>query len=211
MGYEMLTENQAVSTNGKNSHKQVDFDKVRELGRELLIALGEDPEREGLKDTPRRWASWWQEFIEYQPGTTDTSFEPITTDQMVVISGMRIYSLCEHHLLPFWCDVSIGYVVHEKVLGLSKFARIAQKVAHRLQLQERIVHDIANEVQAVTGSNDVAVLASGVHMCMVMRGIKTEGLVSSLDTRGKFSEQPDMRADFLRLAGYKAGDKSAAR
>jgi len=211
MGYQMLNENQAVATNGKDSHKHVDYDKVMELGRELLIALGEDPEREGLKDTPRRWASWWQEFIEYQPGTTDTSFEPITTDQMVVISGMRIYSLCEHHLLPFWCDVSIGYVVHEKVLGLSKFARIAQKVAHRLQLQERIVHDIANEVQTVTGSNDVVVLASGVHMCMVMRGIKTEGLVSSLDTRGKFSEQPDMRADFLRLAGYKAGDKSEAR
>src|SRR5450432_588990 len=144
MGYQMLNENQAVATNGKDSHKHVDYDKVMELGRELLIALGEDPEREGLKDTPRRWASWWQEFIEYQPGTTDTSFEPITTDQMVVISGMRIYSLCEHHLLPFWCDVSIGYVVHEKVLGLSKFARIAQKVAHRLQLQERIVHDIAN-------------------------------------------------------------------
>lgn len=209
----MLIQNQVVATNGngKNAPKHVDYEKVMELGRELLIALGEDPDREGIKDTPRRWASWWREFIEYQPGTTDTSFEPITTDQMVVISGMRVYSLCEHHLLPFWCDVSIGYVVHDKVLGLSKFARIAQKVAHHLQLQERVVHDIADEVQAVTGSSDVAVLASGVHMCMVMRGIKTQGLVSSLDTRGVFSTQPDMRADFLQLAGYKAGNKDETR
>jgi len=184
--------------------KTIDYDRVLELGRELLIALGEDPEREGIRDTPRRWASWWREFIEYDPGTTDTAFEAVTSDQMVVVSGIRVYSLCEHHLLPFWCDVSIAYTVKDQVLGLSKFARIAQKVAHNLQLQERIVNGIADEVESVTGSPNVAVLASGVHMCMVMRGIKTESTVSSIVTRGTFKNEPDVRADFLRLAGYKS-------
>src|SRR5206468_3089534 len=122
----------------------------------------------------------------------------------VVMSGIRIYSLCEHHLLPFWCEVSIAYIARDKVLGLSKFARIAHRVAHKLQLQERIVNGIADEIQHRTGSPDVAVLASGVHMCMVMRGIKTGGTVSSLVTRGAFSSQPDTRADFLRLAGCKS-------
>lgn len=199
----MLTQKKMITTYPKRVPKTVDYDRIMELGRELLVALGEDPDREGLRDTPRRWASWWREFIEYQPGNTDTSFEAVTTDQMVVVSGIRIYSLCEHHLLPFWCDVSIGYIARDRVLGLSKFARIAHRIAHKLQLQERISNGIADEVERVTGSPDVAVMVSGVHMCMVMRGIKSGGLVSSLVTRGAFSSQPDTRADFLRLAGLK--------
>ena len=199
----MLTQNKTITAYPKRVPKTVDYDKIQQLGRELLVALGEDPDREGLQDTPRRWASWWREFIEYQPGNTDTSFESVTTGQMVVVSGIRIYSLCEHHLLPFWCDVSIAYIAKDRVLGLSKFARIAHRIAHKLQLQERISNGIADEVQRVTGSSDVAVLVSGVHMCMVMRGIKSGGLVSSLVTRGAFSSQPDTRADFLRMTGFK--------
>jgi GTP cyclohydrolase I len=187
----------------ETSAAKVDYNKLLALGRELLIALGDDPDREGLQDTPRRWASWWKEFIEYEPGTIDTTFDAVTSNQTVIISGIRVYSLCEHHLLPFWCDVSIGYVVQGQVLGLSKFARIAHAVAHKLQLQERIVNGIADEVEQVTGSPHVAVLASGVHMCMVMRGIKTGGVVSSLVTRGLFASQNDARADFLRLVDHK--------
>jgi GTP cyclohydrolase IA len=200
----MLTQKKIITAYPKQTSKTVDYDRIKELGRELLIALGEDPDREGLQDTPRRWASWWREFIEYQPGNTDTSFEAVTTDQMVVVSGIRIYSLCEHHLLPFWCDVSIGYVARDRVLGLSKFARIAHRIAHKLQLQERISNGIADEVERVTGSADVAVMVSGIHMCMVMRGIKSGGLVTSLVTRGSFSSQPDARADFMRIAGLKS-------
>ena len=114
--------------------KKVDYPRLLELGRELLIAIGEDPDREGLQDTPRRWANWWREFIEYDAGTTDTSFNSVSTDQMVCVSGMRVFSLCEHHLLPMWCDVAIGYIPRDKVLGLSKFARIAHKFAHQLQV-----------------------------------------------------------------------------
>ena len=204
----MLTQNKTITAYPKRVPKTVDYEKIQQLGRELLVALGEDPDREGLRDTPRRWASWWREFIEYQPGNTDTSFEAVTSGQMVVISGIRIYSLCEHHLLPFWCDVSIAYIAKDRVLGLSKFARIAHRIAHKLQLQERISNGIADEVQRVTGSPDVAVLGSGVHMCMVMRGIKSGGLVSSLVTRGTFSSQPDTRADFLRMAEFKNDDRA---
>src|SRR5579883_2617864 len=94
--------------NGHRPHieqrtKEVDYAKLLELGRELLIAVGEDPDREGLLDTPRRWADWWREFIEYDPGTTETTFSSVSTDQMVCVSGMRVFSLCEHHLLPMWC------------------------------------------------------------------------------------------------------------
>ena len=105
----------------------VDRAALLRIGRELLIALGEDPNREGLKDTPRRWADWWQEFIDYDPGRTDTCFHSVSTDQMVVVSGMRVFSLCEHHLLPFWFDISICYMANDMVLGLSKFARIAHQ------------------------------------------------------------------------------------
>lgn len=182
----------------------VDFERLQMLGHELLIALGEDPERDSLKDTPRRWANWWKEFIEYEAGNTDTTFEAITTDQMIIVSGIRVYSICEHHLLPFWCDVSIGYVARDKILGLSKFARIAHNVAHQLQVQERIVHGIADEVERITDSPDVVVLASGIHMCMVMRGIKTDGIMSSLTTRGAFKADAALRAEFLLMSNCKA-------
>src|SRR5258706_7534997 len=200
----MLSQNKTITAYPKRVTKTVDDEKRQRLGRDLLVPLDKDQDREGLKDTPRRWAAWWREFIEYQPGNTDTSFEAVTTDQMVVVSGIRIYSLCEHHLLPFWCDVSIGYIAKDRVLGLSKFARIAHRIAHKLQLQERISNAIADEVERVTDSPDVAELVGGVHMCMVMRGIKADGLVSSLGSRGAFSGQPDTRADFLHLAGFKS-------
>ncbi len=184
----------------KTPSRTIDYDRVLRLGRELLEALGEDPEREGLQETPRRWAGWWKEFIEYDPGVTDTTFESVSTGQMVVVSGMRVYSICEHHLLPFWCDVSIGYVVHDRVIGLSKFARIAHDVAHHLQLQERVADSIADRVQDLIESDDVAVMCSGVHMCMVMRGVKTDGIMSSIVGRGVFETNPAKRAEFLSLA-----------
>lgn len=177
----------------------VDYERLQVLARELLEAIGEDPEREGLKDTPRRWAAWWREFIEYEPGNVNTTFQSIRADQMVVVSGMRIWSLCEHHLLPFWCDVSVGYIAGDRVLGLSKFARIAHKFAHRLQVQERLSSQVADEVAALVGTDDVAVFVRGEHLCMTMRGIQTPALMSSSVVRGVFRADPATRAEFLRL------------
>jgi GTP cyclohydrolase I len=178
----------------------VNFERVKHLGRELLLAIGEDPESPGLKQTPDRWARMWREFMQFDPGTTDTVFEATHTDQMVVVSGMRVWSLCEHHLLPFFCDVSIGYIADGKILGLSKFGRIAHQMAHRLQLQERLVQNIAAEVTRVTGTKNVAVLAQGEHLCMTMRGVRTPSTMTSSVTGGLFRRDPRARAEFLSIA-----------
>ena len=130
----------------------------------------------------------------------DTLFERVEADQLVVVSGIRVWSLCEHHILPFYCDIAIGYIASGAVLGLSKFGRIAHAYAHRLQIQEQLVQQIADEVQAMTLSPDVAVLASGVHLCMVMRGIKTPALMTSSIMRGCFRESDSARQEFLSLA-----------
>ncbi|GCF06954.1 GTP cyclohydrolase I [Dictyobacter arantiisoli] len=179
--------------------KTVDYSRLLELGHELLVALGENPDREGLQDTPRRWADWWREFIEYNPGTTETTFSAVSTDQIVCVSGMRVFSLCEHHLLPMWCDVAIGYIPQEKVLGLSKFARIAHQFAHQLQIQERLGQQIADEVCRITGSSHVAVVVKGEHLCMSARGIRTPGVMTSSVMRGTFRTDRDLRMEFMQM------------
>lgn len=175
--------------------------EMYEITRALLFAIGEDPEREGLQDTPRRVADFWEEFIEYKPGTLDVTFESVQVDELVIARGLRVWSLCEHHLIPFWCDLSIGYLAKKRVLGLSKLARIAHERAHRLQLQERMVSEIAAAVAGYTGCEDVAVVGKGVHLCMVMRGIKTPGEYVTSAMLGKFRESYPLRAEFLKLAG----------
>lgn len=183
-------------------HRIIDEDTLEEVCLDLLSAIGEDLDRPELKGTPTRFARWWKEFIEYQDDNTDTVFETTQTDQMVVVSGIRIWSLCEHHLLPFFCDVSIGYITKGKVLGLSKFGRIAQLYAHRLQVQERLVEQIAKHVRKATETESVAVIASGEHLCMTMRGIKTPAKMISSSLHGNFRDEPETRAEFMRLVGY---------
>lgn len=177
----------------------VNMNDLRRIGRELLVAIGEDPEREGIKETPDRFARWWREFIDYEAGTTDKVFEVGNADEIVVVSGIKVWSLCEHHLLPFNATVSIGYLPRSKVLGLSKFARIAHKAAHKLQVQERLVNDIADAVTAATGSDDVAVIAAGEHLCMTMRGIRSVGSMRTSVMRGCFRREPETRAEFMSL------------
>lgn len=166
------------------------------------MALGEDPTRPGLLDTPRRFADAWREFVEYDPGRCDVTFEAMRTDQLVVVTGLRVWSLCEHHLMPFHADVSIGVIAKDRVLGLSKYARIAHWHAHRLQMQERLVHGIADELERVTGTGDVAVIARGRHLCMEARGIRTSGAMVTAVMRGVFRERAEARAEFLSLVGH---------
>jgi GTP cyclohydrolase I len=195
-------EEQAIVQEGQveqGEAKQVDYPRLLELGRELLVALGENPDREGLLETPRRWADWWREFIEYDAGKTETTFSSVSTDQLVCVSGMRVFSLCEHHLLPMWCDVSIGYIPGDKVLGLSKFARIAHQFAHQLQIQERLGQQIADEIGRITESKDVAVMLKGEHLCMTGRGIRTPGTMTSSVMHGKFRSDRDLRMEFMQM------------
>lgn len=169
----------------------------------LLEAIGENPDREGLRDTPNRVARAWAEFVDYAPGSIDTAFQSIKVDQMVVIRDMLVFSYCEHHLLPFDTKISIGYLSGEKVLGLSKLARICHKHAHKLQLQERLVESVAVELKDILGHENVAVIGSGRHSCMYMRGIKTDGLVFSSSMNGVFLSEASARSEFLQFAGVR--------
>lgn len=191
-----------MATNAVSKKPVVDTAHIEKLIVELLEAIGEDPKRDGLVNTPKRVARFWKEFIQYDPGNYETLFESVSVDQMVVVSGMRVHSLCEHHLLPFWCDVSIGYITNDKVLGLSKFGRVARKHAHSLQLQEKLVDDIAHDIIKIVGTENVAVLAQGEHSCMTMRGIQLPALMTSSSIHGSF-KQPEVRAEFLALASRK--------
>jgi GTP cyclohydrolase I len=118
---------------------------------------------------------------------------------LVSVSGMRVFSLCEHHLLPMWCDVSIGYIPAGKVLGLSKFARIAHQFAHQLQIQERLGEQIADEIGRITGSQDLAVVLKGEHLCMSARGIRTPAVMTSSVMRGSFRTERELRREFLQM------------
>lgn len=179
--------------------KKVDFEKLQDIGRQLLEAIGENPDREGLVDTPKRFAKMWREFIEYDPGNIETSFQSVTVDQMVVVSGMRVVSYCEHHMLPFICDISIGYLTGAKVLGLSKFARIAHKHAHKLQIQERLVNEIAEDLEKILETDNIAVVANGLHSCMIHRGVKTAGVMTSSIMRGSFRDNYEVRQEFFNI------------
>ncbi|MFD8730549.1 GTP cyclohydrolase I [Streptomyces sp. NPDC059611] len=174
-------------------------DPLVDLARRLLKEIGEDPDRDGLRQTPERFARWWREFINYDPGTIDTLFETTTTSQMVVVSDIRVWSLCEHHLLPFNCSVDIAYRPTQRLLGLSKFARVAHRHAHRLQVQERLVADIAQEVADITGAEDVAVIAKGEHLCMTMRGIKASAEMTSTAFLGAFGDDSSLRGELFAL------------
>ena len=207
-GSEARMATERASSRAARPAPKVSVKRLERIGHNLVLAIGEDPNREGLKMTPNRFARWWKEFIDYDPGTIETTFafESFRTDQMVVCAGVPVFSLCEHHLLPFKCDISMAYIATEHVLGLSKFARVAHKYSHRLQVQERLVHQIADEITAITDARDVAVLARGEHLCMQMRGIKSDGLMSTSVMRGLF-RSTDAREEFLTLALGKRNGK----
>jgi GTP cyclohydrolase I len=179
----------------------VDVARLERLCREFLHAIGEDPERDGLRDTPRRFAQMWREFIEFDAGAVDTVFPSVGADQMVVVRRMKVSSFCEHHILPFDAEVTVGYIAKDCVVGLSKFGRIAHLYAHRLQIQERLANQIADHVIEVAGTDDVAVAITGQHSCMSKRGVKTEADMVTCVTRGRFRHDLKARSEFMSIAG----------
>lgn len=178
----------------------IDKEAIKEHIRGLLVAIGENPDREGLKDTPDRVARMYEEVFEGIGYTNeeiarmfDKTFEDdldfvTDTQDMVVVKDIDIFSYCEHHLaLMYDMKVTVAYVPAGKVIGLSKIARIADMVSKRLQLQERIGTDIAEVMTMITGSSDVAVLIEGCHSCMTARGIKkTNAKTFTTTLRGRF-------------------------
>ena len=172
--------------------------------RQIITALGEDPEREGLLDTPKRAAKamqylthgYQQSLEEIVNGAVFTS----DTDEMVLVKDIELYSMCEHHLLPFIGKCHIAYLPNGKVLGLSKFDRIVDMYSRRMQIQENLTKQIAEAVQQVTGARGVAVVVEARHMCMMMRGVEKQN--SSMKTSvmlGAFRDNQPTRQEFLTL------------
>lgn len=168
----------------------------------LLVELGEDPAREGLTGTPARVAAWWQDFLSQAEAPAATCFnENRLSGQLVVVGGMSVWSLCEHHMLPMNLQVAAGYVPDEEVVGLSKFGRIAQHFAGRLQVQERFTTQVAEYLTDVIGRDDVAVAVRGVHLCMSMRGVRMEEAhTTTVHTGGRFDADPVLSQQFLTVA-----------
>ena len=186
----------------------VDQEKVREHIRGILEAIGEDPDREGLRETPDRVARMYSEIFEGISYTNDEianmfnkTFDAPTNNDMVLVRDIEIFSYCEHHMaLMYDMKVNVAYIPRERVIGLSKIARIADMVGKRLQLQEKIGFDIAEIMEKATLSPDVAVIISGKHSCMTARGIKNTPSVTLTTTfRGAFEKNKDLQDRVLRL------------
>ena len=174
--------------------------------REVLTLLGEDVEREGLLDTPHRAAAAMQSVTAgYHQDLADIVNDAVFesgTDEMVVVKNIELYSMCEHHMLPFIGTCHIGYIPSGKVLGLSKFARIVDMYAKRFQIQERLTRQIADAVLSVTDAAGVGVIVEAKHMCMMMRGVeKQNSLMGSSVMLGEFRDSYNTRQEFLRLLG----------
>ncbi|MDF1653573.1 MAG: GTP cyclohydrolase I FolE [Coxiellaceae bacterium] len=179
-------------------------DKLAELYNQILADIGEDPQREGLKDTPRRAAKAMKYLTRgYEQSVEDVVNGAIFTsdmDELVLVKDIELYSLCEHHLLPFIGKCHIAYVPDGKVLGLSKVARLADMFARRLQIQERLTKQIAECVLEVTGAKGVGVVIEAQHMCMMMRGVEKQNSVMTTSMMlGILRDNAKTRSEFLQL------------
>ena len=185
----------------------IDTEAIKKHIRGILIALGDDPEREGLKETPERVAKMYAEVFEGMNYTNHEIAEMFnktfehdlelsgSSEDMVIVKDIDIFSYCEHHMaLMYDMKVTVAYIPNGKVIGLSKIARIADMAAKRLQLQERIGSDIAEIIQEVTGSDSVAVKIEGCHSCMTARGIKkTSARTVTTTFTGQFKDTPALQ------------------
>ena len=185
-----------------NGERMVEFENV--IRRQLEL-LGEDPQRDGLLKTPSRVAkalSWLTRGYELDPKEVigDALFEE-AHENMVMVRDIEMYSMCEHHMLPFFGKVHIAYIPNGKIVGLSKLPRVVEVFARRLQVQERLGEQIANALDEVLQPKGVGVVIEAVHLCMMMRGVEKQSartITSSL--RGQFRDDAKTRSEFLRLA-----------
>lgn len=171
---------------------------------ELLAHLDKNPGREGLRDTPQRYKKFLDEFLNPEPPKI-TIFDSEGYDEMVLQTKIPFYSICEHHLLPFFGYGAIAYVPNEKIVGLSKLARILDHFSRRLQNQERITVQVAEFLSEAIAPKGVGVVLEARHLCMEMRGIKKpEVLTTTSAVRGIFKSDPRTRSEFIRLAKNEA-------
>ncbi len=182
-------------------------ERVAALVEELLKEIGEDPSREGLKLTPSRVARSLQFLFS---GYTQDPKEFITVfeseaNNMIIARDIEVFSMCEHHMLPFFGRCHIGYIAKKKVIGVSKLARIVDVYARRLQIQERLTAQVAREVMDATGAEGVGVVVECRHLCMMMRGVqKQNSIMTTSSVLGSFHDEAATRMEFLNLIGRQA-------
>ncbi|MEY3337723.1 MAG: cyclohydrolase FolE [Pseudomonadota bacterium] len=187
--------------------KPVPSKREIEIVRKLLAYIGEDPDREGLLETPARFLKAWEEYTRgYRERPEDIlkSFEDgaQSVDEMVIVRDIPVYSLCEHHLAPFFGRAYVGYVPDQRILGLSKISRLVEIFARRLQVQERLTNQIADALDTHLQPLGVAVVIECRHMCMESRGVRHTGTATVTSAlRGSIKTNADTRREFLSLIG----------
>jgi GTP cyclohydrolase I len=189
------------------SPKPKPVDPIQDLVESLLVELGEDPDRQGLKSTPDRVARALRELtdgygVRPQDVVADAVFDQ-DYDEMVVVKDINFYSLCEHHMLPFFGSVHVGYLPKGKVVGLSKIPRLVEVFSRRLQIQEQLTRQIAEALNEALSPRGVGVVVEARHLCMEMRGVETPGghMMTSC-MLGTFRRDPRTRAEFLDLVRH---------
>ena len=191
-----------ISDSGRGS-APIDHDRIARAMREIIEAIGEDPERDGLRDTPGRVARMYAELFQgLHSDPRDylkVGFE-VGHDEMVILKDIPFYSVCEHHFMPFHGVAAVGYIPDGRVVGLSKLARLVEAFARRPQIQEQLTGQIADTLMEVLAPDGVAVIIEAEHLCMTQRGVKKPGarMVTSA-TRGTFRKNEVTRAEFLSL------------
>jgi GTP cyclohydrolase I len=181
---------------------------VEQLIRQLLVELGEDPEREGLQQTPARVAKAYRFFTSgYDKDVAEVVGGAIFEEdynEMVVCKDVDFFSLCEHHMIPFFGRAHVAYIPNGKILGLSKLARIVEMYSRRLQVQERLTRQIARSIQDIVQPLGVAVVLEGTHLCMVMRGVEKQNSSTITSAMiGEFDRNASTRAEFFSLIGQR--------
>lgn len=199
-----MTSNAAsVEPTGLKRRSSFDPERMEAAARELLLGIGEDPDREGLIETPRRIAQMYMELFEgldQDPAAVLAIGFEESHDEMVILREIPFYSMCEHHLLPFHGQAHVGYLPNGRIVGLSKIARAVEIFAKRPQVQERLTSQIAECVETVIGARGVGVIIEAEHLCMTARGVRKPGskMVTSA-MRGCFRDDESTRHEFLDL------------
>ena len=184
----------------------MDEERVKKLVRELIIEVGEDPTREGLRETPERIANMYREIFGGYDSDSELSVQFSEDSDVVIARDIQFYSMCEHHMLPFFGKIHIAYSPNGRVFGISKLVRLVEKYSKRLQIQERLTKNIADELHS-QGVKGVVVLADAEHLCMKMRGVKNDATLSSSAFRGIY-ENKEEKAGIMSLIRKRASDLS---